>query len=307
MKSPAVRRSLAAFHRDRRNIALLGLGATYALIGAALGLFAWAPGWGTGALAFVIVGLMQYRLVLASHEAVHGTFLTPPWLNEASGVLSASLVGLNFHRYRAQHFAHHRAAKVGEDPDAYIYRPILEARPGARRLAAFVFGVAQEAVEKLRQEGPTGGPAHRVDPAAARRHSLCVLAANGALFGVLALGVGWWAWPLLWAAPLGSVALLANRLRVFVEHGYAYAGASWWGRDLASEPLRTIDLVSHPVERFFLSGFSFNYHRAHHYAPAVPHYNLGALAELLHREESGYAEPVRRSYAGVLVSMIRGR
>lgn len=307
MKSPETRRALATFQRDRRNSALLGLGATYALIAAAFAAVAWSPGWGAGALAFVGIGLMQYRLVLASHEAVHGAFLHPSWLNELAGVLCASLVGLNFHRYRHQHLTHHRARDLDHDPDAYIYRPILEARPGLRRLGALLFGTVSEAIEKVRQEGPTHHGAHAEDPRTARAHTLAVLGAQGALFAILTASLGWWAWPLLWVGPLGTVALLVNRIRVFVEHGYAYAGAEAWGRDLGSCPVRTVDLVSHPIERFFVSGFSFNYHNAHHFAPGVPHYRLHDLMELLEREEPGYAPPVRRSYAATLAAMLLGR
>lgn len=307
MKSREARRVLASLHRDRRNTALLGLGATYALIAASIAAFAWAPGWGTGAAAFVVIGLMQYRLVLASHEAVHRTFLHPAWLNELSGVVNAGLVGLNFHRYRHQHLTHHRARDLDADPDAYIYRPILEARPGLRRLGMLLFGVVPEALEKLRQEGPAMGAGDGGDAATERLHSLAILACNGAVLAAFTAAVGWWAWPLFWAAPLGTVALLVNRIRVFVEHGYRYAGAGWWPAELGRQPVRTVDLVSHPLERFFLSGFSFNYHNAHHYAPGVPHYHLRALMELLESEEPDYAAPVRRSYAGVLASMILGR
>jgi len=307
VKSPEAKRALVRLQRDRRNTALFGLGATYALIAGAIAVFAAAPGWGTGALAFVTIGLMQYRLVLASHEAVHGTFLHPDRLNELSGVVNGSLVGVNFHRYRLQHLTHHRARDLDGDPDAYIYRPILEARPGPRRLAVLIFGVVGEALEKLRQEGPGATGSHVEDPATARRHALAVLGVQGGLLGVFALSVGWWAWPVLWLGPLGSVALLANRVRVFVEHGYTYAGAEWVSTPLGAQPVQTVDLVSNPLERFFLSGFSFNYHNAHHHAPGVPHYHLRSLMELLEREEPGYARPVRRSYASTLASMIAGR
>ncbi len=307
MKSPEARRVLAGLHRDRRNSALLGLGATYLLIVGPIAAFAWAPGWGTGAVAFVLVGLMQYRLVLASHEAVHRAFLEPAWLNELSGVVHASLVGVNFHRYRQQHLDHHRARDLDSDPDAYIYRPILEARPGLRRLAVLLFGIVPEALEKLRQEGPAVSAAETEDAGRQRRHNLAILACNGAVFAALTAAIGWWAWPVFWAGPLGSVALLVNRVRVFVEHGYHYAAADRWPAALGAQPIRTIDLVSLPLERFFLSGFSFNYHKAHHYAPGVPHHNLRPLTELLAREEPGYGPAVRRSYAGVLASMIQGR
>jgi len=307
VKSPEARRALASFHRDRRNSALVGLGATYALIAVCFVLVAWRPGWPTAVLAFVGIGLMQYRLVLASHEAVHGAFLHPRWLNETSGVLCASLVGLNFHRYRHQHLAHHRAQDVGHDPDAYIYRPILEARPGLRRTGALLFGVFAEAVEKLRQEGPGSAGDHADDPRVARLHTAAVIGTNAALFVLLTARLGWWAYPALWLAPLGSVALLVNRVRVFVEHGYAYAKAEAWGRDLGSCPVRTVDLVAPSAERFFVSGFSFNYHNAHHFAPGVPHYRLRDLMELLEREEPGYAAPVRRSYTATLASMLLGR
>ena len=87
------------------------------------------PGPWSYAFAFIGIGLMQYRIVIACHEAVHKTLLFPLWLNESVGSLQCALVGINLLWYRRQHLEHHAAQVLEHDTDAYIYEPILRARP----------------------------------------------------------------------------------------------------------------------------------------------------------------------------------
>jgi fatty acid desaturase len=290
---------------ERRNSALVGLAASYALIALALAAAFVRPGFATGIPAFLLIGLMQYRLVAAVHEATHRTFLQPPWLNELSGVVHAALVGTNFARHRREHLAHHETRELASDSIAYVYLPILRARPGWRRLAMLVLGTALEAFEKLRQQG-VGAGLERDRPAAERRQSLVLLVLHALLFGMFWALFGWWGWLVFWVAPVATVALFVNRVRIFVEHGFRYAGRDQYGRPLGAAPLVTVDLASNPVERFFVAGFWLNYHNAHHHVPSIPHYHVPRLREILEREEPGYPGVIATTYAASLVRMVRG-
>src|SRR5215831_1279271 len=77
--------SLAALHRDRRNVAIFDIAATFILLGGVITILAVYPGPWMYAFAFIAIGLMQYRIVIACHEAAHKTLLFPLWLNELVG------------------------------------------------------------------------------------------------------------------------------------------------------------------------------------------------------------------------------
>jgi fatty acid desaturase len=301
MDSQAFKAAVVELHSARSNVALVGLALTYGLMAGAVGLVATQPSASSWVGAYLLIGFMQYRLVLACHEAVHKAFLFPLWLNELSGVVSGALVGMNFTRYRKQHLDHHRAESIATDPDAYIYAPILQRPAGWPRAAAWLLGMGPEIIEKFRQKGLGGG----ADDGLAKRDSLAMLALNGLLFLVFWWAIDWWAYFALWLAPVLSVALFANRTRVYIEHAYCFSGQTWLEADLAREPTQTIDLTSWPVERFFMSGFSFNYHNAHHRSPTVSHFRLRQAMEVFEQGDPAYRQRVQATYVGTLWRMLR--
>src|SRR5215471_1031697 len=146
---------VAVLHSDRRNVAVLDISITMVIIGAAVYLLARHAGPWSYAAAFVVIGLMQYRMVVACHEAVHKRLLFPYWLNETVGSIHCALIGINMVWYRRQHLGHHAAQDIGHDTDAYIYEPLLRTRPGIRRIAVWIFGTAREVIEKVHQKGFT--------------------------------------------------------------------------------------------------------------------------------------------------------
>ena len=126
---------------------------------------------------------------------------------------------------------------------------------------------------------------------------------SGAAASSLFTGAGWF---VFWLAPVPTVALFMNRVRIFVEHGIPYAGREQHGKPFEGAPLLTVDLASNPVERFFVAGFWMNYHNAHHHVPSIPHYHVPRLREVLEAEEPGYPGVVESTYAACLVRMLRG-
>jgi fatty acid desaturase len=304
---PGLRALVLQLTRDRRNQALPGIAATHVCLwGAFLALSAW-PSWPLAATTFLIVGLMQYRLVMSCHEAVHKTLVFPLSLNEALGVFHGALVGLNFIRYRRQHLHHHRAENLAQDPDGYIYAPILAAAPGWRRAAVWLLGVPAEIIEKFKQKGLSLADD---DPATVRRarlHSLCMAGVNGALFLALGLRFGWYAYPCLWLLPLFVIPLFLNRTRILVEHGHAHARSGLRLTDRGAAPVETVDLTSSRPEAFVVAPFAFNFHGAHHNYPSVPHYNLARLSCASEYLALHGRHVVKASYARALAEVLRGR
>ena len=299
------KQSLAILYGDRRNRSLIEIFSTFVLLAAFIYILVRYPGPWTYVGAFLGIGLMQYRMMIACHEAVHKTLLFPFWLNELCGLLHCALVGINFTRYRRQHVYHHRSHDVSQDPDAYIYAPILRVRPGFRRVIVWIFGTAAEVVEKFRQKGPTG-TGNFDFTGKAKRDSIVIIAVQVALVSASAFLLNWWTYFAFWTLPLLTVAVFMNRTRVMVEHGYAYVAGMGSQQDCSSASVQTVDVASNPLERFFLAPYLFNYHFAHHSVPSVPHYNNPALARLLAKRENINQLRVSGSYIRAIVRVLAG-
>jgi fatty acid desaturase len=289
---------LAQLHSDRRNIALLDIAATFAVMIAVIYVLIRYPGPWSYVLAFVGIGLMQYRIVVACHEAVHKALLYPLWLNESVGSLHCALVGINLLWYRYQHLWHHAARNVGHDPDAYIYKPILQARPGLPRLAVWIFGTVTEAVEKLRQKGFTVSATLEAD-ARARFYSLAILVVQAALLVLCALWLSWWYYFAFWLAPLLTIAIFMNRTRVLVEHGATHISDPE-NSALTMAPMGAIDLSAGFFERFFIAPYMINHHFSHHRVPSIPYHRISDLSRLLEERGELTAASRRPSYSQTL-------
>lgn len=289
---------LRRLRQDERNPSLPGLLATYAGLIGLVGLGLWGGPMWLPLLIFPI-GVLQYRVVLSGHEAVHKTLCYPLWLNELLGVLGQALVGVNFASYRVQHLDHHRATTLAADPDGHIYGGIIQTPRGWRRWTVYVLGTFIEIAVKVYQKGigsigTRHSEASRVNTIPdSRLHTVGVLGAQSALLlGFWALTGHWWAYLCWWIAPLFAVAVFLNRSRILVEHGLALLD----GQNSTPRGIPTVDIWAPAWQRFIFSPFNFNHHNAHHLHMTVPHYNLPELAKALDAHQSAGFHPLRISY-----------
>src|SRR5687767_2169826 len=146
-----LRQEVATLRKEQRNDhGFAHIAGTYALLIGTFWLMKHYPSWWLYTLAWFFIGFMQYRLVMSTHEAVHKTLVYPQWLNEFFGVFHSALVGISFFNYRKTHLEHHKNPQsIDEDIDSYIYRPLLETKPGIRRCGLLVFGVVFDVAEKI--------------------------------------------------------------------------------------------------------------------------------------------------------------
>lgn len=288
------------FSADRQNLGVYELALTYIPLAAAIWAIATYPGWPTYCIAFVVIGVMQHRIVLSCHEAVHKSLLYPLWLNELVGVIHCGAVGMNFARYREQHFAHHRATHVADDSDGYIYEPILRAAPGWRRFTTWVLGTIPEVFEKVRQKGFGGS---QVKSTQARNHSIIMVLMHVSIALCFATFLDWWHYFAFWLLPL-SIAIFLNRTRVWVEHGFPVDNAHLVD-DFSEVPQETIDIKSNFLERYVFAAFAFNFHYTHHRFPTVPFYHNHDVATALENEEQMKRAQVNSSYLGLIARMLR--
>lgn len=317
MTTAELRNHIAELRRRRRNgPTWFELGATFALLAGALWLLGAHLVWWSAVLAYLVIGFMQYRLVLASHEATHKTLMTPVWLNEAAGLFCASLVGVSLFNYRRAHLEHHKSPQsIEEDIDGYIYRPLLKAPPGPARAWLLLSGNYADIATKLKRKFTGDGGlegAHALKGAekpAARDVFLQIAPLAAAQFGMLALFAFalemWWGYFVFWVAPIFTLALQLDRARTFLEHGYNYFYPGPPERDLTRAPQSTVDIETTWLERFLFAPFGFSEHQAHHAQLTVPYYNLPELRALLAERQPGYVRRVRGSYPVILGKMLR--
>src|SRR5688572_18769274 len=306
-----LRQQVAELRKDQRNVhAGLHVLATYALLAGNFWVLKHYPNWAVYVFSFFFIGLMQYRLVMSTHEATHKNLFFPVWLNEFFGVFHSALVGISFFNYRKTHLEHHKNPQsIDEDIDSYIYRPLLETKPGIRRLALLVFGVAFDIAEKIgrklkgaRRRDPDAGVVK--NPTPLWKQMLPILVCQGGLIAFFSIYLEWWHYFVFWAAPVVLIALSLDRARTFLEHGFQYIFSNQTWESFKEAPQTTVDIDTNPIERFLFAPFGFAYHQAHHTYLTVPFYNLPKLANLLEQKDASYYRRVHGSYISILVKMI---
>ena len=305
--APVVRQQIVSLRTDRNNWrSILELGSTYGFIALALWLLKVHPHWSAYPVSFLVIGLMQYRLVMSSHEAVHKTLLSPVWLNETFGSVNAALVGVSFFNYRKTHLEHHKSPQyIRDDTDAYIYGPLLKSRPGIPRLALLLLGVWVDIWVKMRRKLVGVRPKEAKTAAAAATDSQMwlIVTMQLAMLALFTLGLQWWQYGVFWFAPIFVVALTMDRIRIFVEHGYWFLFMD--PTPSVDEALQaTVDIEANFLESYLLAPFGFIYHQAHHAQLTVPYYNLPRLSRILLENDPRYHRVVKGSYVGILARMI---
>lgn len=310
-----LRNRIAELRRRRRWLpSLLATGSTFAFLAAAFGMWKVAPSWWTGLLAYLVIGFMQYRLVLAAHEATHKTLMPVVWLSEAVGLLCASLVGVSLFNYRRGHMEHHKYPQsIQDDIDGYIYRPLIKAAPGWPRFWLLFAGNYIDIAIKLRRkflgDGELEG-SHAL--AGTERPGAGAVLLNMAPIALVQLGVWallwwqfqWWTYLVFWLAPIFTMALQLDRIRTFLEHAYNYFFPGPPIGNLAEAPQTTMDIETNFVERYLFAAFGFADHQAHHAQLTVPFYNLPELRRLLEENQPGYLRRIRASYFVILCRML---
>jgi len=311
-----LRNQIAALRRRRRWLPpLAALGSTFAFIGLAVWILAEHLHVWSGFIAFLLIGAMQYRLVLAAHEATHKTLMPQVGMNEAAGLFCASLVGVSLFNYRRAHLEHHKYPQsIQDDIDGYIYRPLITARPGWPRFLLLFTGNYVDIAIKLRRkffgDGDLEGTHALVGskkPAtgAVLLQLLPLAGVQLAVFALFTSLVTWWAYPVFWLAPIFIIALQLDRVRTFLEHGYNYFFPGPPIGNLGEAPQTTIDVDTNFIERYLFAPFGFADHQAHHAQLTVPFYNLPELRQIMEQSQPGYVRRIHSSYFTILSRMIR--
>lgn len=260
------------------------------------------PEWYIVALAIPVIGTRYYSLLIVGHDGLHRRLFDSPkksdWWNDLFIIGPiAAITRLN----RRNHMKHHAQLATARDPDRYKYMSGNKASRTAFLLVLTGLPYVFRALRNIFASAPAA-PSPQPDDTRARdgytARDLAIIAGwQAVLAGGLTYFIGWWAYPVLWLAPVYAFGFLADMIRVFCEH-------SMMGDDEeADRTVRLVSFVSNPLERQLFAPHNMNCHIAHHLWPGIPYYNLPEAERRLRaalKEGGGAPLLWRRSYFGHL-------
>ncbi|HDR9585286.1 fatty acid desaturase family protein [Burkholderia stabilis] len=230
------------------------------------------------ACAAIVIARSQLALAVMMHEGAHGSLARSRRINDVLGqVFAAGPLWLSLRTYRAGHLKHHRAPMQADDPVALLFGvhdyPVTRRQLIGRLLAyACGIGYVTSVVKLARGEFAHALPKVRKSRAYAVWEVASMLAANGVLFGALALAGHPLLYVALWIAPSVTLLPLAGQVRAIFEHAGLPAGAD------QSRNARTIGRRS--WQTFLFGPHAIHFHIEHHLFARMPFHNL----PIVHRQ-----------------------
>lgn len=273
----------------------------WALIGGSMAVFAAWPNPLSFILAVMVIGGRQLGLAILMHDAAHGLlFRTRRWNELAGQYLCALPVGTDLDLYRPYHLKHHRYTQQADDPDLVLSAPFPITTQSLKRKVwrdiSGRTGYTRRKEQILMAWGPMGGEAGLSWRDRWTRLWQAGLvggvAANLALFALLAAIGYWWLYPVLWLLPLLTWYQLISRIRNIAEHAVV--------PDNDDRLRNTRTTLAGPLTRLLLAPYWVNYHLEHHLLLSLPCWKLPAAHRLLIAKGLRGQMEVRDSYAEVL-------
>jgi fatty acid desaturase len=284
---------LAALTRLSTWRSLAAIAQTFALIAGAIA-FAWAT-WPSAwiLLSIAVIGVAQHGLFILAHEAAHYRLFPNRTANDLVGRFVGMIGGVSMCTYRVTHRLHHNNLYSEEDPDTAIHGGYPRGRRyllgkllrdilglNAWKTYAYFFGAPAINAETKRVIRPLDDTSPELR-AAARKDRWWVVG-----FHLVAPVVAWLLgggdallpYLLLWVLPLATVLQPILRLRAILEHG---AVGDLGSPLTAARTNRSWGGALNRVAGALLFPHHVNYHLEHHLYPAVPHYHLPRLHQLL--------------------------
>ncbi|CAN5585122.1 fatty acid desaturase family protein [soil metagenome] len=271
-------------------------------------MFALFPNPLTYVVATLFVSSGMGILVALSHESQHSALLRSKKWNDLVGAwLCAYPVGSVYGASKAVHLAHHKYLNTSQDPDRHFHLEDDKSTPeqfanyflkllcgGQLWTSIVVNGFLRKDDDRSSQENtnPTAcaGNSTSEQQTTAEKYAVGVrrkypevlnlLPVQAFVFGLLWLATGfWWAYFALWLVPIFTLGTFFGYLRGFIDH------ARLENDDVTLAAGRLIS-VPHPslFDRALLTGLDFHFHAEHHFFPAVPHYYLPELHNVLQND-----------------------
>ena len=241
--------------------------------------FAW-PVWWVWLPSAILIGTRQHGLSILGHEGAHHLIArSGGWNDELANYLTCYPMLFTVQGYRSSHLEHHWYLETLEDPT----RVSVERHPEDWMFPMSrvrVLWILVRDLTGLSQASSAELLKYLWDIPAKRRHMTIIAVMHGAAAAILvALGHPW-AYPLLWLAPLFSVAVTCYRIRGTAEHSGFTPQCDRYQRVEIDALTTTRTTIMCPVFAHILAPYNVSYHIEHHLFPSVPGFNLRRL----HRE-----------------------
>lgn len=241
----------------------------WAQIVAAFALVAWHPSWWTVLLAFPVIGTRYYALFILAHDGLHRRLFDRARTNDlyCDLFLLGPIGGITRLNNR-NHRLHHKHLATARDPDRYKHACFNKTTTG--ETLAFLTGIASlwPGVRNVFFRRGRDAAGAETPSASYTARDLAILGGWQVLLaGGLTASIGWWAWPVLWAAPCYVHFYLGDLTRSYLEHSHPEP-------DALADRHRLVSYEGTRLERILLAPMGMNHHAAHHLWPSIPYYNL---------------------------------
>jgi fatty acid desaturase len=268
----------------------------WAMIGASMALFVYAPNPITYVLAVMLIGSRQLGLLILMHDGAHGLLAANRPLNEfLSQFLCAFPTLADTHIYRRYHLKHHARTLQDDDPDIVLTGHYPVTRQSLKRKFIRDLTGRTGIYQRRDQLKQAWGPRELSCAAHLKRFGRALgaqIGANLVLLVGLSVAGYWYLYPLLWLLPLLTWQQLVLRIRNIAEHAVVA------DRNNPFKNARTT--LANPLERLFVAPYYVNYHLEHHLLMWVPCYRLPLFRRYL--LDNGYGDRMEttRGYLSVL-------
>lgn len=268
----------------------------WAVIGAAMAVYAIWPNPLTFLAAVIVIGSRQLGLAILMHDAAHGVLVKAKWLNDPlSQIFCAWPVFTDTIPYRHYHLVHHRMTQQPEDPDLHLSAKFPITKKSYRR--KFLRDITGQTGFKLRRAqirnalGKPGDGFTKRFATFRKRMGKMVLANLVLLALMTAFGKPHY-YLMFWILPLLTWQQVVTRIRNIAEHAMVPDN---------DDPMRSARTTyAKWWERALFAPYWVNYHVDHHLLFYVPCYNLPALHALLLEKGLGPKMEIQKDYADVL-------
>ena len=261
------------------------------------------PYWWVKITSVIFIATQLYALLIIAHDGLHRRLFFSVGANDLwNDVSILGAIGMITRLNRINHLRHHQELAMPSDPDRFKYSSsgrstrfeFLLSLTCIPLLAKAFVNIAfpklglnwQKKVTNLDKNKHMHADNYSI------RDLLIIAIWQISLIGGLSFVIGWWAYPVLWVAPL-LIAVCCDMLRVFCEHSMVD------GDDEADFSMRLVSYEANSLEKIIFSPHNMNHHIAHHLWPSIPYYNLDKAEKLIRpRVEANSPLVWRSSYFG---------